>query len=107
MAINHTESKISVAVPDELVEFMADVFSRIESEDDSALMPSDDLLQGDGGYGGLLPDGKQYSFVFFPERGTRVRWEFTLLADEIDEIGSGWRKEMVVRRFELTDQTTQ
>jgi hypothetical protein len=42
--------------------------------------------------------------VFFPEQGTRVKWEFTLLADEIDEIGSGWRKEMVVRRVEKMDQ---
>jgi hypothetical protein len=105
MAMHETESKISVGVPDELAEFMRDVFWRIESEDDAARIPSDDLMQCATGYGGLSPDGKHYSFVFFPDRGTQVRWEFKLLADEIDEIGSGWPKEMIVRRFERRDQT--
>jgi hypothetical protein len=102
MAIHETESKVSVAIPDELAEFMRDVFSQIESQDDAAMIPSDDLLQCEAGYGGLSQDGKHYEFVFFPERGMRVRWEFKLLADEIDEIASGWRKQLVVRRFERT-----
>jgi hypothetical protein len=103
MAIHENASKTSITVPDELVDFMRDVFSRIDSGDDAAFIPSDDLLQCETGYGGLSSDGKHYSFVFFPERGTRVRWEFKLLADEIDEIGSGFRKEMIVHRYERTD----
>jgi hypothetical protein len=103
VAIHETESKVTVRVPQELVEFMRDVFDRIETEDDSALIPSDDLLQCECGYGGLSADRKQYEFVFFPEGGTRVRWEFKLLADEIDEIGSGYRSEIRVRRFERVE----
>jgi hypothetical protein len=86
---------------------MRDVFSQIASQDDAALIPSDDLLQCERGYGGLSSDGKHYSFVYFPEPGTQARWEFKLLADEIDEIGSGWRKAMIVRRFERADQNRQ
>jgi hypothetical protein len=105
METHETGSKISVTIPDELAEFMRDVYSCIKSKDDAARIPSDDLLQCAHGYGGLSSDGKHYSFVYFPERGMRDRWEFKLLADEIDEIGSGWRKELIVRRFERTDET--
>jgi len=105
VAIHENESNVTVRVPQELVDFMRDVFDRIETEDDSARIPSDDLLQCECGYGGLSTDGKQYGFVFFPESGTRVRWEFKLLADEIDEIGSGYRNEMRVRRVERIKST--
>jgi hypothetical protein len=105
METHDTGSKVSVTIPDELAEFMRDVYSRIKTKDDAARIPSDDLLQCESGYGGLSSDVKHYSFVYFPERGTRIRWEFKLLADEIDEIGSRWRKELIVRRFERTDET--
>jgi hypothetical protein len=106
MAIHYNAAKTSITVPDGLVDFMRDVFSRIESGDDAAFIPSDDLLRCETGYGGLSSDSKHYSFVFFPERGTRVRWEFKLLADEIDEIRSGFRKEIIVRRFERSNDGT-
>jgi hypothetical protein len=73
---------------------MADVADRIRSEDDSATTVSDDLLQCEHGYGGLREDGL-YEFIFFPNK--QDRWEFRLLADEIDEIGSGHRTEVRVR----------
>jgi hypothetical protein len=83
-----------VPVPDTLREFMADVSDRIRAEDDSATLVSDDLLQCEQGYGGLS-EGGLFEFVFFPNK--QDRWEFRLLADEIDEIGSGHRTELRVR----------
>ncbi len=73
---------------------MADVSDRIRAEDDAATMVSDDLLQCEQGYGGLGEDGL-FDFVFFPNK--QDRWEFRLLADEIDEIGSGHHTEVRVR----------
>jgi hypothetical protein len=73
---------------------MADVCDRIRAEDDSATVVSDDLLQCENGYGGLREDGL-FEFVFFPN--TQDRWELRLLADEIDEIGTGHRTEVRAR----------
>jgi hypothetical protein len=75
---------------------MADVSDRIRSDDDSATTVSDDLLQCERGYGGLRQDGL-FDFEFFPDK--LHRWEFRLLADEIDEIGSGHRTELRVRIY--------
>lgn len=83
-----------VPVPETLREFMADVSDRVRAEEDSATTVSDDLLQCDRGYGGLREDGL-FEFVFFPN--AHDRWEFRLLADEIEEIGSGHRTELRVR----------
>lgn len=79
---------IVIEIPAALRAFLADVSEMIRAEDDAAKIVSDDLLQCKRGYGGLRPDG-QFAFVFFPAKETR--WEFCLLADEIDEIGSGHR----------------
>jgi hypothetical protein len=68
--------------------------SEIVSNDDSATTISDDLLQCEHGYGGLSEDGL-FDFVFFPNK--QERWEFRLIAGEIDEIGSGHRTEVRVR----------
>jgi hypothetical protein len=83
-----------VPVPPSLREFMWDVSDRIRAADDSATTVSDDLLQCEQGYGGLR-EGGRFDFVFFPNG--QDRWEFSLLADEIDEIGSGHRNELRVR----------
>lgn len=83
-----------VPVPESLREFMADVSDRIRTEDGSATTVSDDLLQCEQGYGGLRQDGL-FDFVYFPNK--QDRWEFRLLADEVDEIGSGHRTEVRVR----------
>jgi hypothetical protein len=79
---------------DDLREFMADVADCIQTQDDSATTYSDDLLQCERGYGGRVAK-KEFEFVFFPNE--TERWEFRLLADEIDEIGSGHREEVRVR----------
>ncbi|TWT36264.1 hypothetical protein KOR34_11680 [Posidoniimonas corsicana] len=92
--------KKSVTLPAHVVELLQHANDLIGSEDDLATIPSDDLIQTEAGYGGLdRGGGNQYSFVLFPEQGTKPRWEVTLLADEIDEIASGFRDSIVVREF--------
>ena len=64
------------------------------------MIVSDDLLQAERIYGGLVDRRKKlYAFTWFPKSPANERWEFSLLADEIDEIGSGYRKELWVKSF--------
>ncbi len=93
------KTSIYVPVPDELREFMSDVYDRTQTRDDSAMHYSDDLLQCEKGYGGRVTK-KEFEFVWFPSK--TECWEFRLLADEIDEIGGGYRTELRVRRTETT-----
>ena len=88
------QRSILVPVPDVLRDFMTDVAERIRTRDDSATMYSDDLLQCERGYGGRVTK-KEFEFVFFPNESER--WTFRLLADEVDEIGSGHRNELRIR----------
>jgi hypothetical protein len=78
---------------------MADVNDRIQTRDDSATQYSDDLLQCEKGYGGRVAN-KEFEFVWIASK--TERWEFRLLADEIDEIAGGYRKELRVRTSETT-----
>ncbi|MCA9068292.1 MAG: hypothetical protein KDA84_05185 [Planctomycetaceae bacterium] len=89
-----------VKLTPEIVEFFAHIHEMIVTEDDAALTVSDDLLQAERIYGGLRdPDNGVYDFVWFPESEVQERWEFSLLADEIDEIGSGYRDTLRVKAY--------
>lgn len=89
-----------VELPDDIIEFFASVSDMIQSEDDSAMMESDDLLQTERIYGGLSDRRRRiYSFTWFPESAPDERWEMQLLADEIDEIGSGYRKKQRIKAY--------
>jgi hypothetical protein len=98
--LRYKNSAERVAVPQDLREFLLAVHQRIKEGDDAATIPSDDLLQGERACGGLVAGSDRYSFVYFPERGTAVRWEFTLLPSETEEIGSGRSEAITVERFE-------
>lgn len=90
----------NVPLPSEIIEFFEWVNDAIQTEEDSAMMVSDDLLQAEGIYGGLVdPRKKLYEFTWYPQSASGERWEFQLLADEIDEIGSGYRKELRVKSY--------
>jgi hypothetical protein len=89
-----------VNLPDAIIEFFASVHEMIRSKEDSAMMESDDLLQAERIYGGLMDRRrKEYRFTWFPEFAPEERWELQLLADEIDEIGSGYRKKQSVKAY--------
>jgi hypothetical protein len=89
-----------VELPSDIIEFFASVHDMIHTEEDSAMTESDDLLQSERIYGGLTDRRRKiYSFTWFPESAPNERWEMQLLADEIDEIGSGYRKKQRVKAY--------
>jgi hypothetical protein len=89
-----------VRLPEEIIEFFAGVHEMIAVEEDAAMTESDDLLQDEGIFGGLRDSRKKlYEFTWVPKEEPGERWELRLLADEIDEIGSGYRREQWVKAF--------
>ncbi len=89
-----------VELPDDIIEFFAIVHEMIETEEDSAMTESDDLLQSERIYGGLTDRRRKiYDFTWFPESAPDERWEMQLFSDEIDEIGSGYRKKQRVKAY--------
>jgi len=92
-----TKSKQIVTIPDNLLEFFYDVHELIEAEDKSALMESDDLIQCEKAYGGLLEEGGiRYGFTYFPEKGTRQKWELELDVVDIANISEGSKSDLVL-----------
>lgn len=79
-----------VEIPDDLAAFLRDVHELIETGDDSATIESDDLLQCETAYGGLIETGgNEYGFTYFPDKGVRHKWEFELDVIGIAEIAEG------------------
>lgn len=97
--IRYKQTSEKLAVPEELRVFLIDVDRRIEEGDEATTIPSDDLLQCKNAVGGLVAGQGRFSFVYFPERDSSVRWKFTLLPAEIKEISRG-DSEITVQRFE-------
>ncbi len=65
--------------------------------DETTLIESDDLLQCDSAYGGLLTEGgSEYSFTYFPEEGIRVKWEVVLQRGDIERVANGELKELTL-----------
>ena len=90
-----------VELPRDIIEFFAYVHEMIQMEDDCAMIESDDLLQAENIFGGLRdPRHKVYEFVWLPDSDPQERWEVSLLADEIDEIGSGYRPKLRVKAYQ-------
>lgn len=84
------KAKQVVLIPDDLATFLRDVYARIEADDDAATIESDDLLQCEIAYGGLIETGgNQYGFTYFPEKGTRQKWELALDTVDIANIAEG------------------
>ncbi len=98
--IRYIQTQESVVLPQELLEFLADIHRRIQEGDTAELIPSGDLLQSESAYGGLNSTRDRYSFVFFPEAGHSVRWQFTLLPSEIESIAEGGLAKLNVDRFQ-------
>lgn len=84
-----------VDIPARLQAFLRDVADSIDRHDDSATIPSDDLLQCEYAYGGLLRGGADlYAFTYFPRAGTRARWQLQLSADEISALADGTDRQL-------------
>jgi hypothetical protein len=95
MRIERIQPKITAAlpIPDDLMDFFKEVNDLIKQNDELAIIESDDLIQTEFAYGGLIEaGGDRYSFVYFPEEKTRPKWTVELTASEIAEISSGKKK---------------
>ena len=53
----HPKAKQVVPMPDDLATFLREVHALIEADDDAATIESDDLLQCEIAYGGLIETG--------------------------------------------------
>ncbi|MEW6212117.1 MAG: hypothetical protein AB1631_27420 [Acidobacteriota bacterium] len=63
--------------------------------DESATIPSDDLLQCESACGGLIEEGGcKYSFTYFPEEGIRHKWYFSFDITDIERIADGATTEL-------------
>jgi hypothetical protein len=81
--------KVDMPIPAEFASFLSAVHELIVKEDECATLESDDLLQCESAYGGLIKKGgSEYSFVFFPEEGIRVKWEVELSTTEIQQVAN-------------------
>lgn len=79
-----------VTLPAELMPFFQEVNTLIVREDDSAMWESDDLLQDESIYGGLInQDSTAYGFTYFPEKSVETTWEIVLDKAEIESIADG------------------
>ena len=82
-----------IELPAYLVQFFTEVHQLILAGDEAATVSSDDLIQANRAYGGLIKHGgTDYQFVYFPDkRSVRNKWEFSLSSKVIREIAGGKR----------------
>jgi hypothetical protein len=84
------KSRVQEPLPGPLLDFLRDVHARIESGDERTRLPSDDLLQSEHAYGGLLRGTEQhYSFTYFPVVGGQATWGLRLTAEDIADLAWG------------------
>lgn len=84
------KTKHEIPIPDDLAAFLREVHRLIETGDDSATIASDDLLQSETAYGGLVsPGGHTYRFTYWFRKGDRHKWLFELDIVDIANIVEG------------------
>lgn len=97
MRIERPQQKLvrTVAIPEQLRSILREVAGRIAARDEEAMVPSDDLMQADAVYGGLLEEGgSEYAFTFFPGPGTSPKWELILTVADMEAIAMGRKNEL-------------
>jgi hypothetical protein len=117
MRTENVKPKVPViqAIPQNLHQFLSEVHELILARDESATIPSDDLIQCEFAYGGLIDDGGHaYSFSYFPGRQNTLTWNFSLTTSDIADIAAGRKKVLNLWRcqnqscsshFDSPDQT--
>jgi len=84
-----------VRIPLDLQEFLSQVNNMILAKDESTTIQSDDLLQCERAYGGLDEEGgRMYSFTYFPEKGIRHKWHFSLDITDVERVADGATTEL-------------
>jgi hypothetical protein len=97
MAGSRTET---IPLPADLRTFLAEVWAAIQAGDDEATrVESDDLLQAECGYGGLVDAAAgRYTFTYLPDTPEGGRWTFDLLADDVRKAATGELDEVTVEK---------
>jgi hypothetical protein len=106
MRIERIKPKIAqeIAIGEKLEGFFQEVNDLIKQNDELATIPSDDLMQTEFAYGGLIEEGTDnYGFTYFPEQGTRSCWSILLTASEIEAISSGKKKSLALWKCQNPD----
>ena len=106
MRIKSIKLKIAeeVVIGDDLQRFFKTVDDLIKQNDYTATTESDDLIQTEFVYGGLIEEGNDlYGFTYFPEQKTRHKWEIALTASEIEAISSGKKKSLTLWKCQNPD----
>jgi len=94
--------RVAESIPDELRDFLREVSAEINAHSESAQIPSDDLLQCECAYGGLLHDDPNYFFfTYFPEEDTLSKWELRLSATDIHAVAESEIGTLVFWKCEL------
>jgi hypothetical protein len=93
----------TVLIPPNLREFLQYVYQLIEAGDEAAIYESDDMLQAESVYGGLIQEGGTlYGFTYFSGEhedtkfGDAASWEILLDRSDIEEIASGQKLELTL-----------
>jgi len=92
MRVKRVKRKIKqrVSIPKDLGEFLKHVYELILKKDESTTIPSDDLIQDDFIYGGLIEEGGvEYGFTYFPGEGTRNKWELIFTVGQLEDVREG------------------
>jgi len=95
MRTQKVKSKIAdeVRISKNLVQFFREVHQLIEERHELVTTSSDDLIQAEFAYGGLMEDGgDRFSFTYFAGEGTEPSWDFDLSASDIAAIATGKQK---------------
>jgi hypothetical protein len=86
-----------VIIPDDLLGFFREVDDLIKHNDEVTIIESDDLIQTEFAYGGLLEEGAdRFRFTYFPEENTRPKWNIELTASEIAKIAEGEKRTLTL-----------
>ena len=99
MRTEKIQAKITgeVLIPDDLLGFFREVDDLIKHNDEVTIIESDDLIQTQFAYGGLLEEGADhFGFTYFPEDNTRPKWNIELTASEIAEIAGGRKRTLTL-----------
>lgn len=79
-----------VGIPENLAQLLRGVHRLIEQGDEAVTTSSDDLIQAEFAYGGLLEEDEDlFGFTYFPEKGRKPKWEIVLSAAEIAAVAKG------------------
>ena len=84
------KTREEVPIPKRLRDFFAAVHRLIEAGAEEGRVESDDLLQCEFAYGGLIEEGgARYGFTYFPGAGRRDKWELDLGSGDLASIADG------------------